>query len=112
MEENETRVEENISETTVLALPSSVVSFYVPNKDRTVIVADTLGNWLVVKPKMKHIYDKLASGKTIGEVLKGLSPSEQQDCIALLSQIYARSFFSISQEVATTSSTQESVFFF
>ena len=110
MQEVSAPVEAVVSETTVLALPEAVVSYFVPTKNRTVLVAENRGNWLVVDEQQRLLYEELSSGKSIGEVLRALPESGADSLIALLSQIYARSFFAEDGEPVSSPRGDVSVF--
>ncbi len=112
MQESTTPVEATISETTVLALPRSVVSFYVPSKAKTVLVADKSGNWLVVDAYQQTLYDNLASGRTVGEVLQSTDESDRSSLFSLLAQIFARDFFSKEDESVSSPTVSDSAFLY
>lgn len=110
MQECNNPVEAAVSETTVLALPRSVVSFFVPAKSRTVLIAEKRGNWIVVDDKQLRVYEMLSQGKSVGEVLHSIPPSETDGLLTLLSQIFARSFFAGETESISSPDLRDSVF--
>ncbi len=112
MQESITPAEATVSETTVLNLPKAVASFFVPSKGKTVLVAEKQGNWLVVDERQRHLYDVLAGGKSIGEVLCGLSGSDTDSFMALLSQLFARNFFLNETESVSAPSIFDSAFLY
>lgn len=112
MQESKTPVEATISETTVLALPRPVVSFFVPSKSKTVLVADKRGNWLVVDGIQRNLYDDLASGRTVGEVLRSIPEAHRSSLLSLLAQIVARDFFSKEGESISAPTPFDSAFLY
>lgn len=110
MQDSSATVEAVVSETTVLALPETVVSYFVPSKNRTVLIAPKRGNWLVVDERQLLLYDDLSKGKSIGTVLHALPSSEVDGFMALLSQIYARSFFAENDAPISFPQVNDSVF--
>lgn len=112
MQESKTPVEATISETTVLALPKSVVSFFVTSKNKSVLVADKRGNWLVVDSLQRKYYDDLASGRTVGEVLRSIPEANRVSLLSLLSQIFARDFFAKEDQAVSLPSSFDSTFFY
>lgn len=76
----------------VLHFPADIR--YIKHRGKTLAVAVETANWLVLTDACAvACLEKLREGKTVGEVLKGLSTAEeQQSYVKLLSAVMARQF--------------------